>query len=195
MSFGCVTVEETVVDYDYSYYGRFDKYKTFDFLETQNIGTTQLHSELIKRSITKRLQSQGYRVASKRPGILISYKLFYNDLMMHSYSQPSFDYWLTSRKGADYLLDPETEEELKEEEEELRKASKEYDPIKCELKEGSLFISFFDRKRKKVIWQGFASGVFGNEQFDNERFVARTVGKILDQYRILAEGFGETDSD
>lgn len=189
---GCIPMYEYVVDSDYSYSGKFNRYSSFGFIKNENFNGTDLHDNVIKASIKRRMEAQGYTFTVKKPNILISYSLFYEDFGMRTYKQEDFNAWISdeenedknslsnnSKLKSDGLLLYYDEDE----------ATESYDPFTCQLNEGALHITFYDRKLRRTVWQGYASGFFGNEAFDNKRYVGRTVSKILDQYRVLAEGF------
>lgn len=189
---GCIPMYEYVVDSDYSYSGKFNRYSSFGFIKNENFNGTDLHDNVIKASIKRRMEAQGYTFTVKKPNILISYSLFYEDFGMRTYKQEDFNAWISdeenedknslsnnSKLKSDGLLLYYDEDE----------ATESYNPFTCQLNEGALHITFYDRKLRRTVWQGYASGFFGNEAFDNKRYVGRTVSKILDQYRVLAEGF------
>lgn len=165
---GCFNMKEYVVESDYSYYGKFKKYQTFNFLNFTNpeIDST-MKNPVIEDAIKSRLELQGYRMAVKNPNIIVSYKLFYDNFRFQGYEQPDIEEWSKSEE--------ETEE---------------YSPVKYELKEGTLLILLWDNQREKAIWQGYASGLFGNPYVtNNERYLKRAVRSIFDRYRFFAEGY------
>ena len=59
------------------------------------------------------------------------------------------------------------------------------------LKKGTLLIQLYDRKQDRSIWQGYATGVYGNIYFNNERQLKIAVRSILDRYKFLAEDYME----
>ena len=165
---GCLGYNEYLVESDYSYYGKFRNYKTFNFM-TRSISDfdSSMQNPVIEQAIKIRLQQQGYRISDNKPNLLVSYKLFYEDFDFNGYNQPDIEDWV----------------EIEDEEEE-------YDPIKYNLREGTLLVLLFDRKREKSIWQGYASGVFGGvDQSQLDKNMRRAVRSIFDRYQFLAEGF------
>ena len=189
---GCIPIYEYVVDSDYSYSGKFNRYSSFGFIKNENFKGTDLHDNVIKASIKRRMEAQGYTFTVKKPNILISYSLFYKDFGMRAYNQEDFNAWISDEENEDEnslrnnsKLKSDGLPMFYDEDE----ATESYNPFTCQLNEGALHITFYDRKLRRTVWQGYASGFFGDEAFDNKRFVGRTVSKILDQYRVLAEGF------
>jgi len=198
----CIPVYEYVVEYDYSYAGNFKKYRSFDFMKNPYTGGTEAYNAIIEKAITERMGAQGYRYYDKKPSLLITYKIFYDDFYLNGYNQPNLEIWIKNVYSKNYLtvsdiditdstqfVDNGFSEEEDEDVLELRKVKDRYDPIKCALREGTIFISFLDRRSERVVWQGYGSGIFGNKNFNNEKFLQITVRKILDKYRILARGF------
>jgi len=208
---GCFAFKEHIVDYDYSYSGKFKKYKTYDFVETRGDSALNFDRSLIQKAIVRRLTSQGYERDIKKPNLLISYKIFFEDLVLKAYEQPSIEQFV----GVNYtglgsrfnfeeeeLEEPDLNDEEKLdnyenyepvlddlEEDEEEELEEEYNAIACALHEGTLYVTLFDRKRKKTVWQGYASGLFGNENYNNRRAVRRAVNRIFDKYQILAKDF------
>lgn len=164
---GCFNFKEYVVESDYSYYGKFKKYKTFNFLNFTNPDLdTTMYNPVIEDAIKSRLELQGYKITDDNPNIIVSYKIFYDSFKFQGYEQPDIEEW----------ADKEDE-------------SEEYEPIKYELREGTLLVLLWDNQREKAIWQGYASGLFGNPYLNNDRFLKRAVRSIFDRYRFFAEGY------
>ncbi len=173
-SSGCFNFKEYVVEADYSYYGKFKKYKTFNFLNYTNpeIDTTS-KSQVIENAIKSRLELQGYRLTEKDPNIIVSYKLFFDNFRFQGYDQPDIEEWAKREK----------EEE-------------DYKPVKYDLKEGTLLVLLWDNQREKAVWQGYASGLFGNPYINNdERHLRRAVRSIFDKYRFFAEGYTANNTE
>jgi hypothetical protein len=105
-------------------------------------------------------------LTDRNPNLIVSYKVFYDNFKFQGYNQPDIEEW----------ADREDEEE-------------EYDPVKYSLTEGTLLVLLWDNKREKAIWQGYASGLFGNPYANNDRYIKRAIRSIFDQYRFFAEGF------
>lgn len=175
---GCVAERDFIVEYDYSYRGKFKQYNTFGFL---NLGDTVnyngLSDNLIRSEIKRRMLSQGYRYNEKKPSFYIAYKVFGNDMKFHGYEQIDLESWdnLYGKKA-------ENENSL-----EYIKEAK-YNNRKYDLKEGTLLIDFIDRKSYGVIWQGYASGLFDDRTYFSKD-VKYAVRSILNQYRLVAANY------
>ncbi len=198
---GCYTLNEFVVDYDYSYDGNFPKYNSYNFVQAD--GKTDFYNGLIQQAIQLRLKSQGYRQKEEEPNLLVLYKVFFEDFYMNAYLQPDLANWTQAegnrvpisyepKEEEEEELDALVDEELTDEERKLLEAE-DYDPIKCDLREGTLLIAFFDKEGEKSVWQGYASGLFGNKYYNNEKSIRNAVNSILDEYQILADGFAQFD--
>lgn len=166
---GCYSYREYPVEYDYSYHGNFKKYKSFAFLENAAAETdTTLTSGIIEDVIKSRLNVQGYRYKEEKPNLLVSYKVYYDSLSFRGYDQPDIENWVK-----------------------FSNSDTDYDPRKYDLRKGTLLIQLYDRKQERSIWQGYATGVYGNIYFNNERQLKIAVRSILDRYKFLAEDFME----
>ena len=193
VAFGCVTMEEYVVDYDYSYKGKFGKYRTYDFVLKSGQEFTA-YDDLIEDAIQMRLGTQGYRNSDKKPNLLVLYKVYFEDFYMNAYDQPELENWVKDVKfkendDLEEELDELSEEEL-EQEKQVR-IPQNYNPFKCDLREGTLYIVLFDRRSRHSVWQGYASGLFGDENFNNKKSIKKAVASILDEYQVLAKGFDQ----
>ena len=169
---GCYSYREYPVEYDYSYHGNFKKYKSYAFIENGIENTTDsvdlVSSEIIRNTIKDRLSVQGYRERTEKPSLLVSYKIYYDSLNLRGYDQPDIEQWVR-----------------------YSKQNEDYDPRNYDLKKGTLLIQLYDRKQERSIWQGYATGVYGNIYFNNERQLKIAVRSILDRYKFLAEDFME----
>lgn len=166
---GCFSYREYPVEYDYSYHGKFKKYRSYAFLEsTLPMEEKLITDDIIKKVITDRLKVQGYRYKEEKPNLLVSYKIYFDSLNFRGYDQPSIEEWV--RRSS---------------------INEEYDERNYNLKKGTLLIQLYDRKQERSIWQGYATGVYGNIYFNNERQLKIAVRSILDRYQFLAEDFME----
>jgi hypothetical protein len=164
---GCSGSKDYVIESDYSYHGKFKKYSTFTFVDQRGSGDdSAIYNPIIEDAITYRMKLQGYKQTEEDPNLLVSYRIFFDDFQFMGYNQPNIDQWV-KRENID----------------------EKYDPIDYKLRQGTLLILLHDRKKRRVIWQGYASGLFGNENFDNERYMKRAVRSIFDQYRFFADGY------
>ncbi len=58
---GCYSYREYPVEYDYSYHGKFKRYKSFAFLENSSaLKDSTVSHEVIENIIKSRLETQGY---------------------------------------------------------------------------------------------------------------------------------------
>ena len=163
----CSSSKDYLIESDYSYHGKFRKYKTFTFVEQgNNSEDPAVFNPIIEDAIKYRMKLQGYKYTDKKPNLLVSYRMFFEDFGFMGYNQPDIEAW-AKRENID----------------------ENYDPIEYELRKGTLLVLLHDRKKRRVIWQGYASGVFGNKEFNNERYLKRAVRSIYDQYRFFAEGY------
>lgn len=166
---GCYSYREYPVEYDYSYHGRFKKYKSFAFMQNASSKPdTTVSQKVIEDIIKNRLQTQGYNYKEEKPNLLVSYRIYFDSLNFRGYDQPDIETWVKV----------ENEDE-------------EYNPRTYDLKKGTLLIQLYDRKQERSIWQGYATGVYGNIYFNNERQLKIAVRSILDRYQFLAEDFME----
>ena len=166
---GCFSYREYPVEYDYSYHGKFKKYHSYAFLENANPQyDSSVSNEIIEKVIKDRLAVQGYKYKSVKPNLLVSYKIFFDSLNFQGYDQPDIEEWVR-----------------------YSNTSIDYDKHRYTLKKGTLLIQLYDRKQDRSIWQGYATGVYGNIYFNNERQLKIAVRSILDRYKFLAEDFME----
>ena len=166
---GCFSYREYPVEYDYSYHGKFKKYHTYAFLQNANpTFDSSMSNAVIEKVIKDRFAVQGYKFKAEKPNLLVSYKIYFDSLTFQGYDQPKIEDWVKySRTSVDY------------------------DKHNYSLKKGTLLIQLYDRKQDRSIWQGYATGVYGNIYFNNERQLKIAVRSILDRYKFLAEDFME----
>ncbi len=168
----CFGYNEYLVESDYSYYGKFNSYKTFNFMSSAlNESDSSMQNDVVENAIRIRLQQQGYRLNENKPNLLVSYKLFYKNFDFNGYNQPDINDWVRRENE-----------------------SEKYNPITYSLREGTILVLLFDRKKEKSVWQGYASGLFGDEENPQvEKNLKRAVRSILDRYQFLAEGFADNE--
>ncbi|MGB3467154.1 MAG: DUF4136 domain-containing protein [Cyclobacteriaceae bacterium] len=166
----CFGYKELPVEYDYSYKGRFTKYKSYDLFDLPVIdGDSSMNNEVVERTIDWRMRLLGYKKTDHKPNILISYRMYYDSLKLKGYQQPDIESW---------ALNKTNEKEI-------------YNKENYQMQNGTLVIQLYDRKLKKSIWQGYATNQYGNISFENDRNLRNAVVSILDKYRFLAEGYLE----
>ncbi len=98
--------------------------------------------------------------------MLVSYKIFYDDLKFQGFVQPDIENWI------------QTEEN-----------DVGYDPVKYNLNKGTLIIQLLEARTHQTIWQGYASGVFSDKNLENDRYLKRAVRSIFDKYKLFADGY------
>ena len=162
---GCFLYQELPVEYDYSYQGKFNKYKSFDFMELA-YSPDMVSSNLIENSIVSHMKLLGYKLKNRKPDLMVSYRVFEDSLKLRGYNQPEIETWAkTSKKNLDY------------------------DPKQLKLDNGTLYLQIYDRKKESPVWQGYATQEYGKINFANERQVRNAVRSILDKYQFFADGF------
>jgi hypothetical protein len=168
----CIGYKELPVEYDYSYRGNFKKYRTYDMLKPIGIKDSSMMNEAIEKSIASRMKFLGYKKTGTRPHLIISYKMYHDSLKFNGYIQPDIEAWVKTRK-----------ENLN------------YDKKKYNLKTGTLLIQFYDRRQNRSIWQGYATTLYGDIDYGNQRQLRNAVISILDKYRFWADGFLEQQKE
>lgn len=166
---GCFGFRELPVEYDYSYSGRFKKYRTFDLIEVASVDLdSSMNNPVIESNILARMKFLGYRQTDRKPNLLISYKIFYDSLNFKGYEQPKIEEWI-----------------------ERPYRTLDYQAKKVNMKTGTLLIQFYDRRQEKLIWNGYATHLYGGIHYQNERQLRNAVISILDKYRFFADGYLE----
>jgi hypothetical protein len=160
---------------------------------SENFQGTEEQKKSIETYLTKNLEMWGYRQKEKRPNLVVFYNLYFDDIQFQGYRQPDFENWVKwnfSNKLIsedtdslmtidDYFADDKAGTYYRQEG---------YDKIRYNLKEGTLLISLYDRRKDETIWQGYASGVLSNDEFKNDRIIRHIVSRIMYKYRVLAVG-------
>ena len=177
-----------VVDSDYNYRGNFDRYKTFAFAQNEGFGGTVADKDLIEKYLQRTLNSWGYDLQDRKPNLVIFYTLYFDDLKFRGYAQPEFISWIRENYGNKDLIYKKDTLDNSEDSYSRFYSNKDesYDRERLELREGTILISMFDRRKQATVWQGYASGVFGEDKERNERVIKSAIIRILDEYRVLA---------
>jgi hypothetical protein len=165
----CVANRDYVVGYDYSYQGNFKKYKTYAFMKHNADPLTNQNSSKIEDEIKFRMKLLGYEYSESKPDLFIIFKIFEDNFNFKGYNQPELKNWIATEDTT----------------------SKNYNPIKYELKNGTLLVLLNDRKRKTTAWQGYASGIRSETQLINPRILKSSVISIFDQYEIFATSLNQ----
>ena len=178
---GCMTTREARVESDYSYRGNFRHYRTYDFVTGS--GLTADSSRLgqsLREAIQQRLLAQGYRLTSRRPDMLVNFRVYEGDMNFHGFQQEDLSQWI--KRNIE-----ETDDTPKED-------RQGYEPIRLLLAEGTLLVTLIDVKTNRAVWNGYASGVTVPEGPMGEVVLRRSVRSILDRYRIFTEEFANRNA-
>ena len=175
---GCMTTREARVDSDYSYRGNFRHYRTYEFMTGSDLtsDTSRLGLSL-REAIQQRLLAQGYRLAKRRPDMLVNFRVFQGDMHFHGFSQEDLSTWI--KRNVEETDDTPTD------------ARQGYQPVRMLLAEGTLLLTLIDAKTNRAVWNGYASGVTVPEGPMGEIVLRRSVRSILDRYRIFTEEFAK----
>jgi hypothetical protein len=164
----CLGYKELPVEYDYSYKGQFKRYRTFEMVTPDKSDDPMQSNETIEKAIISRMRFLGYSRSSRRPQLLVGYRIFTDSLRYRGYDQPELDQYLR-----------------------VQNKELEYSPVKINMSTGTLAIYFMDVKQYRTVWQGYAVGLSRNMDYNSPRQLRNAVISILDQYRVWAEGFLE----
>ncbi|MDJ1470598.1 DUF4136 domain-containing protein [Cytophagaceae bacterium DM2B3-1] len=164
----CMNESRFLVEYDYSYKGNFKKYNSFCFVDNGSADDkdSTMSNPIIEESVRKQLELHGYRFNKRKPSLLVSYKIFYDDLRFQGFNQPEIENWIATE-----------DEEVK------------YDPIKYSMVRGTLVVQLLDAKKHQTVWQGYASGLYNDQTLTSDRYLKRAVRSIFDKYRLFADGY------
>lgn len=152
-----------MVDNDYSYDTDFTKYTSYNFLNCE-IDTTDICSE-IQDAIRRQMKARGYKVVEENPGLLVSYSIIKEKVGYKGYFQPSMERWV-NRYDND-----ET-----------------YKVQNFNFGGGMILVSLLDANTSRLIWRGYASGVFNKKVNKPVNYYRSVVRNIFDQYPLFAAG-------
>jgi hypothetical protein len=172
----CMTTREARVESDYSYRGNFRHYRTYDFVS--GTGLTSDSSRLgqsLREAIQQRFLAQGYRLARKRPDMLVNFRVYQGDMNFHGFVQEDLSQWIKRN--------------IEEDDDTPKEARQGYQPVRMLLAEGTLLVTLIDVKSNRAVWNGYASGVTVPEGPMGEIVLRRSVRSILDRYRVFTEEF------
>ncbi|MCC5939513.1 MAG: DUF4136 domain-containing protein [Lunatimonas sp.] len=172
----CLSQRDFVAEYDYNYRGAFKKYKTFGFVEEETKGDNAF-GEVIEKTISSRLGSQGFRIKDNNPDLLVIYKLYQSEVRYRGYNQPDFDFWL--KKQGIELLEDEPDSVARE------KMRENYNAVKYTQNDGMLVILVIDHKKGNTVWQGYTNAFFDYESPNINIDLTRATYKVMDQFKIL----------
>lgn len=190
----CVSQKDFIIESDYSYLGRFNKYKSFDFVNIDSRDSSS-HNPELEKWIMNRMESQGYSYSKKKPDIYVNYKIYFSDMKYRGYNQEELGNYLN--KEVSLASNDQFEEELYLSEAELAEMEgaeeasrrKEYDTRYYTMDSGTLLIILVDRRKHSAVWQGYASGVFALGAENLDRQLRRAAGVIFDKYQVVADGY------
>ena len=180
----CLSQKDFITDSDYSYGGKFKKYRTYSFMNNAE-NDTLFHREILEKTISSRMGAQGYFKDAKKPDLLVMYKIFYDNFSLRGYNQPHFESWVNTGEVTASEESENIDEFFKDEEVE----GEEYNVSNYEMNDGTLLVIFFDRKKKQTVWQGYASGVFSRDTKDARRNIKVATSKIFNEFRLIADGY------
>lgn len=173
---GCMTTREARVESDYSYRGNFRHYRTYDFVT--GTGLTSDSSRLgqsLREAIQQRFLAQGYRLARRRPDMLVNFRVYQGDMKFHGFQQEDLSVWIKRN--------------IEENDDTPKEDRQGYQPVRLLLAEGTLLLTLIDVKTNRAVWNGYASGVTVPEGPMGEVVLRRSVRSILDRYRVFTEEF------
>ncbi len=173
---GCLTTREARVESDYSYRGNFRHYRTYDFVT--GTGLTSDSSRLgqsLRQAIQQRFLAQGYRIARRRPDMLVNFRVYQGDMNFHGFQQEDLSQWIKRN--------------IEENDDTPKEDRQGYQPVRLLLAEGTLLVTLIDVKTNRAVWNGYASGVTVPEGPMGEIVLRRSVRSILDRYRVFTEEF------
>ena len=175
---GCMTAREARVDSDYSYRGNFRHYRTYDFVTGSGLTADSSRlGQALREAIQQRLLAQGYRMAKRRPDMLVNFRVYQGDMHFHGFAQEDLSVWIKRN--------------IEETDETPADQRQGYQPVRLLLAEGTLLVTLIDVKTDRAVWNGYASGVTVPEGPMGEIVLRRSVRSILDRYRIFTEEFAK----
>ncbi|SFQ61501.1 DUF4136 domain-containing protein [Hymenobacter arizonensis] len=172
----CMATREARVDSDYSYRGNFRNYRTYDFVSGTGLtADTSRLGQSVREAIQQRLQVQGYRLARRRPDMLVNFRVYEGDMKFHGFVQEDLSQWIKRN--------------IEENDDTPKEYRQGYQPVRLLLAEGTLLLTLIDMKTNRAVWNGYASGVSVPEGPMGEVVLRRSVRSILDRYRVFTQEF------
>lgn len=159
---GCNTIK-LMVDNDYSYDTDFTTYKSYNFLNCE-IDTSNICTE-IQDAIRRQMKARGYQLTDEKPGLLVSYSIIQERVEYKGYYQPSLERWVNKYDNEDT-----------------------YKAQNYNFGGGMILVSLLDAKSSRLIWRGYASGVFNKKINKPINYYRSVVRSIFDQYPLFAAG-------
>ena len=173
---GCMTTREARVESDYSYRGNFRHYRTYGFVTGSGLTADSSRlGQVVCEAIQQRLLAQGYRLARRRPDMLVNFRVYEGDMNFHGFVQEDLSQWIKRN--------------IEESDDTPKEDRQGYPPVRLLLAEGTLLVTLIDVKTNRAVWNGYASGVTVPEGPMGEVVLRRSVRSILDRYRVFTEEF------
>lgn len=152
-----------LVDNDYSYDTDFTTYSSYNFLNCE-IDTNDICTE-IQDAIRRQMKARGYKMQDEDPGLLVSYSIIKERVGYKGYFQPSLDRWVNKYENEDV-----------------------YKVQNYNFGGGMILVSLLDARSSRLIWRGYASGVFNKKVNKPVNYYRSVVRSIFDQYPLFAAG-------
>ena len=173
---GCFALREARIESDYSYSGDFRRYRTYDFVSGEGlIADSSRLGMALRDAINARLRQQGYKPATKRPDLLVNFKLFEGTTKFRGYKQEELETWIKHAPAED--------------ENTPARDRQGYEPVRMLLVDGTLLVTLVDARNQRAVWNGYASGVELPNGPTAEIVLRRSVRSIFDHYRVFTEGY------
>ena len=147
----------------------FYEYQTYTFLtDDDTTGVSQLDREVIRfleDRIADHIIDLGMYQELKDPQLVIYYQASLIGINRNT-AQDREDYKDLPGRGYTYVLENFNQ---------------------YENKEGTLTINFYDRKRKKIVWQGTVVMELSNDREKNFKYIAKALDELFAQYPIMLD--------
>lgn len=158
---------------------KFDTYEWATHAQLVDNAVYALNDLILKAKIVKAVESElkglGFDRVSTNPDLIINFIVFEEPTEFIGYAPANEDnyykeYWDSFGPG----------EEL--------------GPMKkYEIQSGTLLIQLFSPEEKKIVWQGYASGIMDGQVFDkSEERIAEAVELIFEEYDARADDYKST---
>ncbi len=166
-SVSCTLTREYPVEYDYSYDGDFEEYKTFSFLRTNQKFDSSTDG-FINKTIINYMQLLGYTYIPERKeaNFLVNYFYYQDPLAYNSYDQTNISSFLKNVKKDD-------------------RKKLEYKKKKLAINNGVFVINFTDNKNYNMIWQGYTTDLYTDDILKDPNKTRIAVLSILRNYQTL----------
>ncbi|MGY6557970.1 MAG: DUF4136 domain-containing protein [Nitritalea sp.] len=179
----CASQKDFIAEYDFDYSGKFKRYKTFGFVENTHPDSLVFY-QVIRNTITTRLNSQGFRFNPDKPDILVNYKLFTDQVKYRGYDQPHFDWWL-QRRGLESLEEPDYLSEDTEKGFTPQEKDENYQRVRYVENPGLLVVFVIDNRRGQTVWQGYTAAAFDQRDETFTTDLTRATYRVMDQFRLI----------